>query len=293
MRSQLLEALQSGPEWLGGSRCISLEPQGHSSTWRAALSDGRSLFVKLASPARIQVEAQALDALKRWADPELLLIPDALAVVPVGEFAALIIPWLDLRTADQYVLGQGLAALHQNSAHHGICSGRFGWDQEGFIGLGPQAAGWSTSWGDAFVRLRLRPQLQLASRWGLDVNQYSELLVWLESWLGQHDPCPCLVHGDLWSGNAAVTADGRGVLIDPASWWADREVDLAMSRLFGGFSQRFYEGYQDIWPLPADFESRTDAYNLYHLLNHANLFGGGYQKQSLMALSAMRSMLMG
>jgi fructosamine-3-kinase len=100
------------------------------------------------------------------------------------------------------------------------------------------------------------------------------------------------VHGDLWGGNASVLADGRGALIDPACWWADREVDLAMTRLFGGFSTSFYDGYQQEWPLDANYQDRIDVYNLYHLLNHANLFGGSYEKQCLTALSAMRSMLL-
>jgi fructosamine-3-kinase len=100
------------------------------------------------------------------------------------------------------------------------------------------------------------------------------------------------VHGDLWGGNASVLADGRGALIDPACWWADREVDLAMTRLFGGFSACFYQSYQEEWPLDANYQDRIDVYNLYHLLNHANLFGGSYKQQCLTAITAMRSMLL-
>lgn len=100
------------------------------------------------------------------------------------------------------------------------------------------------------------------------------------------------MHGDLWGGNASVLADERGALIDPACWWADREVDLAMTRLFGGFSARFYQGYQQEWPLDTNYQDRIDVYNLYHLLNHANLFGGSYKQQCLTAISAMRSMLL-
>jgi len=149
-----------------------------------------------------------------------------------------------------------------------------------------------TAWGDAFVTLRLIPQLQLATNWGLDLDELEPLLAATRVWLDQHQPLPCLVHGDLWGGNASVLADGRGALIDPACWWADREVDLAMTCLFGGFSSRFYEGYQKEWPLDPNYEGRIDVYNLYHLLNHANLFGGGYQKQCLTAINAMRSMLL-
>ena len=238
----------------------------------------------------LKVESRGLRSLKHWADPALLLIPDPLGMVPVGELAALILPWLDFGRGDQYELGRGLARLHRTSADAGM--DRFGWDEEGFIGLGPQPAGWLSSWGDAFVTLRLTPQLQLASSWGLALDQLEPLLAATRVWLDQHQPLSCLVHGDLWGGNASVLADERGALIDPACWWADREVDLAMTRLFGGFSARFYDGYQQEWPLDANYQDRIDVYNLYHLLNHANLFGGSYKKQCLTAISAMRSMLL-
>ncbi len=290
MRTQLLAALQNDSDLLQDCLCMQLEPVLSGSIWRADLSDGRSLFIKLVAPAMVHVEARGLRALKRWADPEHLLIPEPLGIVPLGEWAALILPWLDFGTGDQYALGQGLARLHRSSAANGV--DQFGWDEEGFIGLGPQPAGWSSSWGDAFVTLRLLPQLQLASSWGLDLNQQHSLLTAIRVWLDQHETQPCLVHGDLWGGNAAVMGDGRGVLLDPACWWADREVDLAMTRLFGGFSTRFYAGYQDQWPLDQNQEQRVETYNLYHLLNHANLFGGSYKQQTLMALSAIRAMLL-
>ena len=290
MRTQLLEALQTDFCERQGCQCKTLEPVGSASTWRAELSDGRSLFLKLASPAMLKVEARGLRSLQQWADRTFLLIPDPLGIIPVGELAALILPWLDTGRGDQHDLGRGLARLHRTSADAGI--DRFGWDEEGFIGLGPQPAGWLTAWGDAFVTLRLIPQLQLATNWGLDLDELEPLLAATRVWLDQHQPLPCLVHGDLWGGNASVLADGRGALIDPACWWADREVDLAMTCLFGGFSSRFYEGYQKEWPLDPNYEDRIDVYNLYHLLNHANLFGGGYKKQCLTAINAMRSMLL-
>ena len=102
--------------------------------------------------------------------------------------------------------------------------------------------------------------------------------------LNSFSTVPSLVHGDLWCGNAAVDEQGRGVLFDPASWWADREVDLAMTRLFGGFSDAFYEGYESIWPLPESAKFRVEIYNLYHLINHANIFGGSYKQQAISTL---------
>ena len=142
--------------------------------------------------------------------------------------------------------------------------------------------------GERRSRLRLRPQLELARDWGLVETDWEPLLSPVMDWLNRHAPQPCLVHGDLWAGNAAVLDDGRGLLIDPATWWADREVDLAMTQLFGGFTRRFWEGYQQEWPLDDGAEQRIEVLNLYHVLNHANLFGGGYQQQSRSTLKALR-----
>ena len=94
-----------------------------------------------------------------------------------------------------------------------------------------------------------------------------------------HKPINALVHGDLWSGNAGMDKNGKGVIFDPASWWADNEVDIAMTKLFGGFRKEFYEEYHKIFPIKNGFEKRIIIYNFYHILNHANMFGGGYLKQ--------------
>ena len=146
MRTQLLEALQNDFCELQGCKCKTLEPVGSASTWRADLSDGRSLFLKLAPPAMLKVEARGLCSLQQWADPTLVLIPDPLGMVQVGGLDALILPWLDFVKGDQSDLGRGLARLHRTSADAGM--DRFGWDEEGFIGLGPQPAVWLRSWGD-------------------------------------------------------------------------------------------------------------------------------------------------
>ena len=97
------------------------------------------------------------------------------------------------------------------------------------------------------------------------------------------------MHGDLWSGNCGSTKNGLGSLYDPASYWADREVDISMTKLFGGFNREFYKGYEEIWPLDKSSKDRTDIYNLYHLLNHANIFGGSYKENSLKILKDLRS----
>ena len=153
---------------------------------------------------------------------------------------------------------------------------RFGWHCDGFIGAGPQPGGWRDDWGSAFVELRLRPQLEILDGLQQNSTDLNPLLLRLAEHLNKHQPCPALVHGDLWGGNAASLSDGRGSIFDPASWWADREVDLAMTRLFGGFSEAFRTGYREVIPEASGADGRVEIYNLYHLLNHANLFGGSY-----------------
>ena len=130
--------------------------------------------------------------------------------------------------------------------------------------------------------------MKIAKLWGLDINKFSELLSKLIDFLNEHSPSPSLVHGDLWKGNAAISEDKKGIIFDPAIWWADREVDIAMTKLFGGFSQDFYEAYETIWPLPKSATTRNDLYNLYHLLNHANIFSGSYRNQCLEILNKLK-----
>ena len=211
------------------------------------------------------------------------MVPEPLALLPVGSDAGLLVlPWLDQGRGDQTALGRGLARLHRSSSERG--EGRFGWPRDGFIGLGPQPGGWREHWGEAFVELRLQPQLKLAQAWGLSVGPEESWLRGVAAALSAHAPAPSLVHGDLWGGNAGVLRDGRGLIIDPACWWADREVDLAMTHLFGGFGPTFYGGYEQEWPLASGASDRIEVYNLYHLLNHANLFGGGYRQQCRQAI---------
>ena len=187
-------------------------------------------------------------------------------------------PWLSLSAGDQSFLGKGLARLHRSSFQSS--PGKFGWGKDGYIGSGLQKGGWEENWGECFLKLRLLPQLELSKNWGLDISVINKISLQLVNFLNKHKPSPSLVHGDLWSGNASTLNNGKGVLIDPAIWWADREVDISMTRMFGGFSKQFYESYNKVWPLPKNYHEREDIYNLYHLLNHANIFGGSYKVSS-------------
>jgi fructosamine-3-kinase len=159
-----------------------------------------------------------------------------------------------------------LAAAHRSTGP------RFGWQRDNYIGSTPQRNGWCDTWAQFWIERRMRPQLELAKRNGFDLP-FPESSV-----LEHHKPAPSLLHGDLWSGNAGFTPEGPAVF-DPAVYYGDREADLAMTELFGGFPREFYRAYNEAWPLEAGYQRRKHLYNLYHLLNHLNLFGGGYLAQ--------------
>lgn len=183
-------------------------------------------------------------------------------------------------------LGVKLSKLHQ------ITSDSFGLKEDNFIGLNPQINGLNSNWGEFFYEKRLYIQAQ----W-LTIDEKDDFLSILTSkkeviisFLNAHNPKPSLVHGDLWSGNVLFSHDAVW-LIDPAIYYADREVDLAMTKLFGGFDQVFYESYIKEFPLPIGYEKREVIYNLYHNLNHLNLFGRSYLSSTKRAMNFINSEL--
>ena len=175
--------------------------------------------------------------------------------------------------------GRGLAAVHRHTSE----DGRFGFHRDNFIGRLPQANEWSETWPAFFREQRLRPQVERArenGRWRGDWDALFDPLIGRLSDLLPEQPPASVVHGDLWGGNFLADADGRPAIIDPAAYYGHREADLAMSELFGGFRAPFYEAYRAAWPLDDGYdETRRDVYNLYHLVNHLNHFGGGYASQ--------------
>ena len=280
---------------LAGRTLRSLEPVGGGcihQAWSLTLDDGQRVFAKTGGSdamALFSVEVEGLAALHAHADPELLVVPRPLATAQLSHGAVLLLPWLELGGRDQHALGRGLARLHRASAE--ASPGRFGWQRDGFIGAGPQPGGWRERWGDCFVELRLVPQLNLLGSLRDESQSLSVLLERLKDYLNRHDPAPSLVHGDLWAGNAGSLENNSGCLFDPACWWADREVDLAMTRMFGGFGADFYNSYENEYPMANNSAERVEIYNLYHLLNHANLFGGGYVQQSRASLKRLAQQL--
>ena len=260
-------------------------------TWRLQLEDGSKLFAKTTTIddfPKLEFEANGLKSLKRFAPQAILEIPQPLVLEKVNSNSVLILPWIDIANGEQSLLGRGLALIHQSSSSQN--PGKFGWEELGYIGSAKQIKGWERCWGKCFINLRLIPQMKLGKEWGLNHLDWEKPLASLSIFLDKHKPIPSLVHGDLWSGNAAIQKHGHAAIFDPAIWWADREVDIAMTKLFGGFSKEFYEGYESVWPLPHSAQSRVLIYNLYHLLNHANLFGGTYTSQCMSILESIKDL---
>jgi fructosamine-3-kinase len=156
----------------------------------------------------------------------------------------------------------------------------FGWDINNTIGSTVQINNWTANWAEFWAEHRIGYQLKLAKRRGGHFPQGERLLEMIPELLAGYEPQPSLIHGDLWGGNAGVTSAGEPVIFDPATYFGDREVDIAMTELFGGFPALFYRGYNQVWSLDAGYERRKSLYNLYHILNHFNLFGGSYESQA-------------
>ena len=284
-------------DWLRertGQRLSRRAPVGGGSihaAWRLELDGGERLFAKccaLADQAVLEAEADGLAALVAAARAPLR-VPQPLALGVVADQAVLLLPWLEIGSATDpagwRAFGAALAELHRASLGRALLpgdrpAGAFGWWRDNVIGSTPQSNTWGDDWGRFFSERRLAPQLRLLARRGGALAGAEALLEQVPNWLAAHRPEPALVHGDLWSGNGALLRGGGAAVFDPAVYRGDREVDLAMARLFGGFPASFFAGYAEAWPLPAGHLQRVDLYNLYHLLNHANLFGGGYRDRS-------------
>lgn len=235
--------------------------------------------VPLAERARLEAESDGLAALAATGS---VRVP---AIVGAGETAHeawLELEYLELAPLDRAGgarLGEQLAALHRA---HGA-EDAYGWPRDNFIGATPQSNQSHRTWAGFFAAERLRPQLALASAHGMprELRERGEKLAErVAAFFVDYRPRPSLLHGDLWAGNAGQLPDGTPAIFDPAVHRGDREADLAMSELFGGFPESFYAAYRLAWPLDPGYETRKTLYNLYHVLNHYNLFGAGYLGQA-------------
>ncbi|MBA3032815.1 MAG: fructosamine kinase family protein [Gammaproteobacteria bacterium] len=266
------------------------------------LHDGqRRFFVKTdtaAAAASFEAEADGLKALQTTGT---VRVPIVGAGGTAGQQAFLILEYLELRSLDHTggaTLGEALARLHHESVANSDAT--YGWPRDNFIGGTPQSNQSHRTWAGFYATERLQPQLALASRNGMERtlrDQGERLAERLASFFLDYRPAPSLLHGDLWSGNAAQLAAGEEagtpVIFDPAVYRGDREADIAMAELFGGFPESFYAAYRAAWPLDPGFETRKTLYNLYHVLNHFNLFGAGYLGQAQRMIARLNAELRG
>lgn len=242
-------------------------------------SDGRRWFVKLNQAALLPMFEAEADGLAAMVATGTVRVPKPLCHGVSGGQAYLVMEAIDngCGANASAVLGTQLAHMHRDTQD------RFGWHRDNTIGSTPQPNTPNSDWTRFWREQRLGFQLELAARNGYRgelQRKGARLMVELDGILDGHQPRPSLLHGDLWSGNYSIDGQGRPVIFDPATYYGDREADLAMTELFGGFASDFYAAYREAWPVDPGYQVRRQLYNLYHVLNHLNLFGGGYASQA-------------
>ena len=257
-----------------------------SSAFRVTTHRG-DFFLKLSSGAGDEMFRAEAIGLQALAQSRILRIPQVIGhgELPAGRGAWLLLEHISPgdKPADFFSrFGRLLARLHLE-ARHPQC----GFPTNNFIGSTPQKNTWSPAWIDFFREQRLCFQLDLAARNGFHGELQKrglEFLAKLGELMSEPEGDPCLLHGDLWGGNYLGDSSGNPVLIDPAVHYGHREADLAMTQLFGGFPDVFLDAYQEVWPLESGWKNRFEIYQLYHQLNHLNLFGSSYLSGCLQTL---------
>lgn len=251
----------------------------------------------VAADARPVLEAE-IDGLAALRLAQCVRVPDVFGIVtlPGGE-VCLELEHLELQSLDQAGgarLGEQLAALHRQTGAD--ANATYGWPRTNFIGATPQSNQSHRNWAGFFAAERLRPQLARAAGNSMERtlrDKGERLAENMSAFFLDYRPAPSLLHGDLWSGNAAQLPDGTPVIFDPSVYRGDREADVAMSELFGGFPESFYAAYRAAWPLDSGYETRKTLYNLYHILNHFNLFGASYLGQARRMIEKLNAELRG
>ena len=241
---------------------------------------GLTYFLKLNTAASLAMFEAEMEGLRVLSGSNSLKVPRPVACGVADDMAFLMLEWLELSGHNHgalELLGDGLARLHR------VTQEQYGWHRDNTIGSTPQLNHLDDDWVCFYGKYRLKYQLELAAANGYGgklQHKGERLLKEFPRLFETYRPCPSLLHGDLWGGNWGITVDGQPVIYDPAVYFGDREVDIAMTKLFGGFGPEFYRAYQAAWPLDDGFYVRQHLYNLYHVLNHLNLFGGSYLAQA-------------
>ena len=241
--------------------------------------DSRQYFVKTNLSGRGDMFEAEARGLQEIASSHTLKVPGVVCFGDDRSQSYIVLEYLAMSGhANQAVLGEQLAAMHQ------VTAAQFGWVIDNTIGSTFQSNSWSSNWLDFWSEQRLGYQLRLAAQngYGGKLQTLGEkLLNDMHKLFTGREIKASMLHGDLWGGNVAGLNDGTPVIFDPAFYYGDREADLAMTYVFGGFAPDFYASYQNAWPLDDGFAVRKTFYNIYHIINHLNLFGGGYHGQAV------------
>ncbi len=256
-----------------------------SDAYKITTSDGSNYFLKYNPSTSNDMFIKEANGLKELAKANAIRIPEVLSF----DEDYILLEYISSGNKKKYFFeefGRSFAEMHK------FTSESFGFYEDNYIGSNPQKnipdEKEKTSWVIFYFNKRILFQLQLAEKLGNSTEELrkgiSKLENIIEEIIGDTKDKPSLLHGDLWGGNYMVDENGNAVLIDPAVYYGHREADLGMTKLFGGFSSEFYRAYNEAFPLEDGYEYRENIYKLYHVLNHLNLFGGGYYSQALSLL---------
>jgi fructosamine-3-kinase len=249
------------------------------------ITDGRMrFFVKINQKIHLlnfKAERESLEHLQK---AKLFTIPKVVCYGIVGEHAFLVLEYLTLTEGNAenwYQFGQMLAQQHKNHTQN-----MYGWQEDNYIGLSPQPNQWQKKWSHFFAEQRIGFMLQLLAEKGHHLADIDKVVGVVNNLLTGHCPVSSMLHGDLWTGNTGFHKD-KPTIYDPALYYGDRETDIAMTELFARLPSAFYQGYQETWPLDLGYEYRKPIYQLYHVLNHALIFGGQYLQSAQATLKNM------
>ena len=237
-------------------------------------------FIKFNEANRLDMFEAEAAGLHEMAEAKAIKVPEPVCTGISGSQAYIVMEHLEMGGGARGVmseLGEQLAELHRHT------NAQFGWHRENTIGSTPQINDWEDNWVSFWQRHRLGFQIELAARRGYgssNMKRAEKLNDRIAEFFTTYQPEASLIHGDLWSGNYSILATGEPVIFDPATYYGDREAEIAMTELFGGFAGEFYTAYNNSWPLDEGYQVRKTLYNAYHILNHFNMFGGGYGSQA-------------
>ncbi|MEN8215834.1 MAG: fructosamine kinase family protein [Pseudomonadota bacterium] len=248
--------------------------------------NGQNYFVKLNNSENLDMFEAEAAGLTKLAQADAIKVPEPLCWGTASGHAYLVMEYIPFG-GESSDLGQQLAAQHQTTYP------QFGWYRDNYIGSTPQINTLENDWVTFWQKHRLGFQINLAAQQGYTRlhRKGQRLIAEVGQFFSNYQPQPSLLHGDLWSGNYAISKNGQPVIYDPAVYYGDRETDIAMTELFGGFPKRFYDAYQETSPLEQGYTTRKTLYNLYHILNHLNLFGGSYLRQAENMIASLLSEL--